>query len=412
MNWIINSLLDTDFYKFTMGQLVFLKHRDVPVKYAFKNRTKGVRLGLVVDEKELRAELDHVMSLRFNNSELRYLRGAIDDHNDRMFHEEYLQFLGDLRLPPYKLSMDSNEFVLEFEGKWSEAIYWETFALSIVNELYYRKQVAELTEFECDVLKARGKMRLAAKIEALRKRPAIKFTDFGTRRRFSREWQDYVVRVMSKEFGPLDFRGTSNVALAMKHGLLPMGTSAHEMFMIMSGICHDSDGSIRASHGQVLQEWWGLYGYDLSIALTDTYGTDFFFTDFTKEQAHKWKGFRQDSGDPIAFGEKVLAFYKKHGIPADDKMIVFSDGLDVETMIRIHDHLAGKIRVSFGWGTNLTNDLGFPALSLVVKPVEACGYGLVKLSDNIAKAIGKPDDVDRFKKIFGYSSTDFQECRY
>ncbi len=412
MNWIINSLLDTDFYKFTMGQLVFLKHRDVPVRYAFKNRTKGVRLGLVIDEKDLRAELDHVRSLSFKNSELRYLRGAIDDHNGRMFCEEYLQFLADLRLPPYKLSMDANEFVLEFEGKWSEAIYWETFALSIVIGLYYRKQMSELSEFEKEVVEAEGRLRLAKKIKSLRERPAIKFTDFGTRRRFSREWQDYVVKTMSKEFPPLDFRGTSNVLLAMKYDLMPMGTSAHEMFMVMAGICHDSDDSIRASHNKVLQEWWELYGYDLSIALTDTYGTDFFFADFTKEQAQKWKGFRQDSGDPIAFGEKVLAFYKRHGIPADDKMIVFSDGLDVETMIKIYDYFNGKIKVSFGWGTNLTNDLGFPALSLVIKPVWANGHGLVKLSDNIAKAIGLPEDIESYKRIFNYGSSFSEECIY
>ncbi len=409
---IIQSLLDTDFYKFTMGQLVFLKHRDVTVKYAFKNRTKGVRLGMVIDEEKLRAELDHVRTLSFRNSELRYLRGAINDHSDRMFREEYLQFLGDLKLPPYKLSMNENEFVLEFEGKWSEAIYWETFALSIVNELYYRKQMSGLSEFEREVVEARGRLNLAKKIEALRKRPAIKFTDFGTRRRFSREWQDYVVKTMSRELPPLDFRGTSNVALAFRYDLMPMGTSAHEMFMVMSGIHHDNDESIRGSHNKVLQEWWELYGYDLSIALTDTYGTDFFFSDFTKEQARRWKGFRQDSGDPIAFGEKVLAFYKRHDIPADDKMIVFSDGLDVETMIRIHDHFVGKIKVSFGWGTNLTNDLGFPALSLVVKPIEANGHGLVKLSDNIAKAVGLPEDIERFKKIFGYGSSFSKECVY
>ncbi|MEK7640452.1 MAG: nicotinate phosphoribosyltransferase [Patescibacteria group bacterium] len=412
MKWIINSLLDTDFYKFTMGQLVFLKHRDVPVKYAFKNRTKGVRLGFEIDEKELRAELDHVKSLSFKNSELRYLRGAINDHNERIFCEEYLQFLGELSLQSYKLSMDSNEFVLEFEGKWSEAIYWETFALSIVNELYYRKQMAGLSEFEREVVEARGRLNLAKKIEALRKRPAIKFTDFGTRRRFSREWQDYVVKTMAKEFPPLDFRGTSNVFLAMKYDLMPMGTSAHEMFMVMSGVCHGSDHMIRASHNYVLQEWWGLYGRDLSIALTDTYGTDFFFTDFTKEQAQRWKGFRQDSGDPITFGEKVLEFYKRHDVPADDKMIVFSDGLNVEMMIKIHDHFDGKIKVSFGWGTNLTNDLGFPALSLVVKPVEANGHGLVKLSDNIAKAVGLPEDIESFKRIFGYGSSFSEECVY
>ncbi len=412
MNWIINSLLDTDFYKFTMGQQVFLKHRNVPIRCDFKNRTKRIWLSDFVDEAELRRELDHVRDLRFTNSELHYLRGT-NEYQDRMFSEDYLKFLEDLRLPPYHLERGPDgQIVVEVRGSWSEVIYWETFILSIVNELYYRKLLSKLSPFDQELIFAEGKIRLKKKLEDLRERPAISFTDFGTRRRFSREWQDYVVGVLSRELSKMQFRGTSNVFLAMKHGLLPMGTAAHEMFIISSGIHHGSDQEILASHGQVLDDWWDQYGYGLSIALTDTYGTDFFFRDMTAEQAKKWKGFRQDSGDPIQFGEKAIAFYAKHGIDPKEKMIVFSDGLDVQTMIGIHDHFVGRINVTFGWGTNLTNDLGLAPLSLVVKPVEACGNGLVKLSDNLAKAIGKPEDIERFKKIFGYSSDDYQECRY
>lgn len=412
MNWIINSLLDTDFYKFTMGQLVFLKYRNVPIRTAFVCRTKNVWISDFIDIEELRRELDHVRDLRVNNSELHYLRGT-NEYQDRMFGEDYLRFLGDLRLPPYHLEKGANgQIVIEVRSSWSEAIYWETFILSIVNELYYRKLMSRLSPFDQELVFAEGKIRIKKKFVALAERPAITFTDFGTRRRFSREWQDYVVGILAKEVPGTQFRGTSNVFLAMKYGILPMGTAAHEMFMIASGIHHGSDEEILASHREVLDDWWRQYGYGLSIALTDTYGTDFFFRDMNAEQAKKWKGFRQDSGDPIQFGEKAIAFYKKHGIDPKEKMIVFSDGLDVQTMIKIHDYFVGRINVTFGWGTNLTNDLGLAPLSLVVKPVEACGNGLVKLSDNLAKAIGKPEDVERFKKIFGYSSTDSQECRY
>jgi nicotinate phosphoribosyltransferase len=173
-----------------------------------------------------------------------------------------------------------------------------------------------------------------------------------------------------------------------------------------------SDDTIRASHNRVLREWWEEYGVGLSIALTDNYGTDFFFRDMTAEQARVWKGLRQDSGDPMAFGEKAIAFYERHGIDPREKLIVFSDGLDLGTIVKLADHFAGRIRVSFGWGTNLTNDVGFEALSLVIKVIEAHGHPTVKLSDNLAKATGEAPDIEHFKRIFGHTVTTFEECRY
>ena len=191
-----------------------------------------------------------------------------------------------------------------------------------------------------------------------------------------------------------------------------MGTNAHEEDMAMSGIMHGSDDEIRNSHQKVLQEWWEEYGWALSIALTDTYGTDFFFRDMTYEQARDWKGLRQDSGDPFKFGDKAIAFYQQHGIDPREKLLVFSDGLDVDTIIRLADYFAGRIKVTFGWGTNLTNDLGFPAISIIIKLLESNGYGTVKLSDNLAKAMGKPEDIERFKRIFGYTGTTYEKVRY
>jgi nicotinate phosphoribosyltransferase len=407
---IIQSLLDTDFYKFTMGHWVFKRYPNVPVRYAFKNRTARVRLAEYIDEAALRRELDHVRTLRVNPSELHYLRGT-NEYGDGIFSEDYLQFLKELRLPPYELGCVDGTYTLEFSGVWAEAIYWETLALSIINELYYRACMERLSAFESDAVFATGTLQLAEKIKTLRSRPDITFSDFGTRRRFSRSWQEYVVRVLAQEM-PGQMLGTSNTAMAMQYGLLPIGTLAHEMYMVLGGGIAQSDDTIRASHNRVLQEWWQEYGWGLSIALTDTYGTDFFFRDMTAEQARAWKGLRQDSGDPMAFGEKAIAFYERHGIDPRDKLIVFSDGLDLGTIVKLADHFAGRIRVSFGWGTNLTNDVGFQALSLVIKVIEANGHRTVKLSDNLAKATGEASDIERFKRIFAYTITLCEECKY
>jgi nicotinate phosphoribosyltransferase len=407
---IFQSLLDIDFYKFTMGQVVFKRYPHVPVKYAFTNRTQWVRLAEVIEENDLRRELDHVRTLRFSDEELNYLRG-IDAYKPNLFCEEYLQFLKSLQLPEYHLEKADGTYRIEFPGAWAEAIYWETIALSIVNELYYRALLSQRSEFERDVVYATGKIRLAEKIKTLRRRPDIVFSDFGTRRRFSKAWQDYVIRVLAAEL-PQQLLGTSNVEYAKKYGLLPIGTFAHEMFMVMSGIMHSSEEEIRASHNKVLQDWWEEYGWGLSIALSDNYGSDFFFRDMTPEQARQWKGLRHDSGDPIAFGEKAIAFYQRCGVDPREKLIVFSDGLDVETIVKIADHFASRIKVAFGWGTNLTNDLGFDALSLVIKVTEANGHGTVKLGDNLAKALGTPEDIEYFKRIFGYTGTRYEALRY
>jgi nicotinate phosphoribosyltransferase len=299
---------------------------------------------------------------------------------------------------------------LEFPDLWSKDTYWETLALPIINELYYRHKMRDLSRFERDVIMANGKIKLAEKIKILKQYPGLTFSDFGTRRRFSREWQYYVVQTLAEEL-PGQFLGTSNVRAAMDFGQLPMGTSAHETYMAMTGIMHDSDDTIRASHNKVLQEWWAQYGYGLSIALTDTFGTGFFFSDMTEEQAKKWKGLRHDSGDPIKFGEDAIKFYEGYGINPQEKLLVFSDGLDLQTMIKIYLHFRGRIKVTFGWGTNLTNDMGFMTLSLVIKVIESCGHGTVKLTDNLAKAMGSPENVERFKRIFNHIIDTFIECK-
>ncbi len=409
---VITSLLDLDHYKLTMGQFVFNRYPDVPVKYSFKNRTKKVKLAEIVDEKDLRIELDAVQGLKATAKELDYLR-TLKNNGKRLFSEDYLQFLRNLELPDYKLETENRDFKLEFPGKWAEAIYWETLTLSIMNELYYRALTKNFDKEQMRGLYKTGKQRLDAKSKLLRQISDIRILEFGTRRRFSKAWQDYVVRKLKQET-PEQLTGTSNVYLAMKYGLSPRGTMAHELFMIMPGIMHRNDDEIRASHNQVLREWWDEYGYDLSIALTDTYGSDFFFKDMTQEQAEEWKGLRQDSGSPELFGEGQIKFYQEKDVDPRKKLFVPSDGLWLERIIDIQNKFRGKIIPVYGWGTNVTNDLGLDSLSIVVKAAEANGYGTVKLSDNPAKAMGSKEDVERFMRIFEYdpSKYEYEECKY
>ncbi len=409
MSGIIRSLLDIDFYKLTMGQVAFLRHRDVPVTYALANRTKAVSLPAFVDAQELRAELDHVQTLRFTTAELEFLRESVHIPAG-LFSERFLAFLAGLRLPDVDLAVAPATFEIEVSGAWPETILWETLILSIVTELYGRSVLRHHGATAEDA-RTEGSRRLNAKIDRLRSDPRVRFSDFGTRRRFSRDWQRHVIETLALEL-PGQLLGTSNVLLAKELDLRPIGTFAHEMDMIFSGIYHGSDDEIRASHNRVLETWWEQYGEAMSIALTDTYGTDFFLRDFTPAQARAWRGLRHDSGDPFAFGEKAIAFYEGLGIDPRTKQIVFSDGLEVDSMLRLVDRFDGRIQVVFGWGTNLTNDVGFDPPSLIVKAVSACGHATVKLCDNLDKAIGSPGDIDRFKRIFGLSDVPRLGVRY
>ena len=409
----INSLLDLDFYKLTMGQFAFEYFMDIPVVYGFTNRTKTIKLTKVIKEADLRREIEHISNLRFTEDEIEYLRNVRVDARGaklRLFKPRFLDFLKNLKLGGVTIVNNGESYQIEIRGAWPEVILWETLILSTVNELYYDAVLKENFRVARRGI-AEGKRRLAEKIKTLKANPDIRFSDFGTRRRFAGWWQEYVVRELLREV-PNQITGTSNVCLAKKLGIQPIGTMAHEVFMVFSGIFHEDDDDIRESHNKVLKYWLGYGGRALSIALTDTYGTDFFFRDMTKAQAGFWNGLRQDSGDPIEFGEKAIAFYENYRIDPKEKVLVFSDGLDVDTIVKIADHFRGRINVTFGWGTNLSNDLGFETLSLVVKAIESCGHGTVKLSDNLAKAIGKPEDVERFKRIFGHDVEFSEECRY
>jgi nicotinate phosphoribosyltransferase len=413
---IITSLTQTDFYKFTMGQVIHQKYHDVPVTFGLKNRTKGVKLGKIIDIGRLREELDHVRTIKgLNKSELHYLRGT-NEYQTRMFGEPFLDFLGSLQLPDYHLEKRDDEIILEFEEGWSGSMSWEIPGLIITNTLYGEALMKPLTRFEQEAVYAEGIRRLYEKIKILKANPQITFSEFGTRRAFSPEWQERVVQALAEELEPTQFLGTSNTFLAMKHALLPMGTSAHEMYMVLGALMgKQSDEALYASVSEVLQDWWDAYGVGLSIALPDTFGSDSFFKIISPAQARRWKGLRQDSGDPIAFGEKTIAFYKQCGFTPEEtagKVIVFSDGLELPKMIELEKHFRGRIKTTFGWGTNLTNDVGFPPLSIVIKVIEAAGQSAVKLSDNPAKSMGSPEEVERYKRVFGYGVHERSECKY
>ena len=341
------------------------------------------------------------------------MRG-LKNNGGALFAEDYLKFFKNLQMPGYKLKKLDGQFAIEFEGPWASAIYWETLALSAMNELYYKALTKNLSKEEVQGFYLEGDRRLEEKIKLLNDNPGTKFIEFGTRRRFSQAWQEHVVDKMKQGLEYNQMIGTSNVYLAMNNGIRPSGTQAHETFMIMSGIMHGSDDEIRASHNQVLKEWWDEYGNDLSIALTDTYGSEFFFKDMTQEQAKKWKGLRQDSGNPVAFANKQIQFYQEKGIDPKTKLFVPSDGLEAKTIIGLTNEFGRRIPTVAGWGTSLTNDLGLKSLSLVVKAVESNGYGTVKLSDNPAKTMGKPEDVARFMRIFEYNPAAYtlEECKY
>jgi nicotinate phosphoribosyltransferase len=360
---IVQSRLEPDFYKFTMGQLIWRKYPHVETTFAFKNRTPKARIGEVVDVGELREHFDHVRSLMFTNTELHYLRGT-NEYQQRMFDEAYLDFLRQLRLPDYDVRRDGSDLVVSFSGRWAEVTYWETLALSIINETYYRTLLRSLSTFERAAIYAEGVRRLRDKIMVLRSRPDVIFSDFGTRRRFSATWQQFIDEALMAELNQGSFQGqflgTSNTYLAMTTGLVPMGTAAHELPMIVAGLLDPGDADPdwpRRAQRQVLDDWWEQYGWGLSIFLPDTFGTEWFLTVVTADDLERWKGFRWDSGDVLRFGDRIIRAYEQIGVDPAEKMLVASDALDLPLILEIREHFGARIRVSYGWGTGLTNDL-------------------------------------------------------
>jgi len=403
----VRSLLDTDFYKLLMLQAIHERHANVRTTFSVINRTKRVNLAEVIDEGELREQLDHARTLRFTKRELIWLRGNTFYGKSQIFRPEFLTWLADFRLPEYELRMTGGELVLEFDAPWSQATMWEIPALSIINELKSRAATRSMGRFELDILYARAKAKLWSKIERLQALEGLRISDFGTRRRHGFLWQSWCVEAMKEGLGD-KFVGTSNVLLAMNNDLESIGTNAHELPMVYAALA-ETDEELRSAPYRVLQMWRDFYDGNLLIVLPDTYGTAAFLEQ-APDWVADWTGMRPDSKPIMEAGEEIIAWYKSRGRNPKDKLIIFSDGLDIESIELAHRAFAGRIRVSYGWGTNLTNDFRDCAsrpmplldpISLVCKITSVNGAPAVKLSDNLAKATGGRKAIERYLRVFG-----------
>ena len=384
-----------DYYKVTMAQVEFEKYPDAEVTFALKNRAED-KLSEYVSPSELQERLNGLRS-GWQPEEIAYLASLQNQDGTAQFGEEYLDFLADNELPPVRVGLDeAGDIAIRTTGKWPLVTFWETVVMSELNELYFENKLA--TEgMSLNDLYAEGNARLDTKIATLRERPDIKFSDFGTRRRFSYGWHKHVVERVAREL-PENFVGTSNIYLANKLGLTPIGTFAHELPMVYSALEDIENGEPLAGHNKMLQDWENIYHGDVSTALTDTFTSEFFFTDFTPKQASSWRSLRHDSGDPFTFGDRAIDFYEQYEIDPQTKTIIFSDGLSIERIIELADYFKDKINVMFGWGTTLTNDLGIHANNFVMKAVEANGRSTVKLSDSEGKHMGATDVVERYQR--------------
>ena len=392
----VQSLLDLDFYKITMMQFFWKYFPELKVKYQFKNRST-IDLKNYLTKEILDAEFKRIRELKFEECELSYLKTI------GVFENDFIDYLRNYRLPNIIVT-DSLEIYTDSNEYCKNSILWETIVLSAINQLYYEYKYPTRDLLSDEIF---GLQTLNESLDILSENK-IKglVTDFGTRRRFSHIWQDKICSYISKHES---FGGTSNVYFAKRYNLKPIGTNAHELYQILTGLYY---GDLKGGHRKALDLWYDMYGEDLSIALSDTYGTKYFLEDFTKERAMKWKGVRQDSGNPFDFGEKMIIYYESHGIDSKTKLIVFSDGLDINKITKLYKQFNGRIKIAFGWGTKLTNNIGYETLSIVMKAYEITenmekpmSSMLVKLSDNLNKAIGTEYEIARYKEVFGYINT-------
>jgi nicotinate phosphoribosyltransferase len=405
MDPIVRSLIDTDFYKLLMCQSVFRNKPDTIVTFSLINRSKSVRLAELIDEGELRAQLDHIRSLSLSRGESTWLRGNTFYGQRQMFTPEFMEWFEALRLPPYHLEKRDGQYELTFEGKWPEVMLWEIPALSVLMELRARAVLGRMEKFELQVLYARAMTKLWEKVERLRPLPDLRIADFGTRRRHSFLWQDWCVQAMREGLGK-GFVGTSNCLIAKNRDLEAIGTNAHELPMVYAALA-ETDAELAQAPYRVLADWHEEHSGNLRIILPDTYGTEGFLR-AAPDWLAGWTGIRIDSGDPAAGAEVAIRWWQDRGEDPRKKLIIFPDGLDADKIIELHRRFHGRVKLSFGWGTLLTNDFrgltegdALAPFSLVCKAIAADGHPTVKLSDNPNKAMGPVDEVARYKRVFG-----------
>ena len=410
---IVRSLIDNDFYKLLMCQSVFRNKPDANVTFSLINRSSSIRLAELIDEGELREQLDHIRSLSLSRGESTFLRGNTFYGKRQMFRPDFMHWFENLKLPDYHLEKRDGQYELTFEGKWHEVMLWEIPALAVLMELRGRAVLDNMRKFELQVLYARAMTKLWEKIDNLRTLPDLRIADFGTRRRHSYLWQDWCVQAMIEGLGD-KFIGTSNCLIAMKRDIEAIGTNAHELPMVYSALAQD-DAALAQAPYQVLADWHEEHDGNLRIILPDTYGTEGFLKR-APDWLAGWTGIRIDSGDPAAGAETAIRWWKDRGEDPREKLVIFSDGLDEIKIAELHAQFAGRCKVSFGWGTLLTNDFrgltqddALAPFSLVCKAVAADGNPTVKLSDNPNKAMGPSEQIDRYKRVFGVGEQEKME---
>ncbi len=395
-----------------MCQSIFRNKPDTTVAFSLINRSSSIRLADLVDEGELREQLDHVRSLGLSRGESTWLRGNTFYGKRQMFRPDFMEWFEQVRLPDYHLEKRDGQYELTFEGRWPEVMLWEIPVLTVLMELRSRAVLRDMGKFELQILYARAMSRLWEKIERLRRIDGLKIADFGTRRRHSYLWQDWCVQAMQEGLGDA-FTGTSNCAIAMKRDIEAIGTNAHELPMVYAALAN-SDAELAEAPYRVLADWHEEHDGNLRMILPDTYGTEGFLAR-APDWLSKWTGIRIDSGDPAAGAETAIRWWQARGEDPREKLVIFSDGLDVDKIEELQARFAGRVKVSFGWGTMLTNDFRGLAgdrlapFSLVCKAISANGRPTVKLSDNPNKAMGPKDEIARYKRVFGIGDQVAQE---
>lgn len=368
---IIGSLLDTDLYKFTMMQVVLHHFPGAQVEYRFKCRNEGVVLAPFADA--VREQVGALCGLRFERDELEYLRSL------RFIRSDFVDFLELFQLNSKYVHIEglpNGELDIRIRGPWLHTILFEIPILAILNELYFRA-IAATPDYE------EGRRRLDAKLALITSDVELddmRIADYGTRRRFSFEWQEQVLSTMRERIGPR-LAGTSNVYFAMKHGMTPLGTMAHEYLQA----CQALGPRLRDSQTYAFEVWAQEYRGDLGIALSDVYGMNAFLRDFDMYFCKLFDGARHDSGDPFDWGERLIAHYEANRVDPRAKLLVFSDSLNFPLIVRLHQRFARRATLAFGIGTNLTNDLGHTPLQIVLKMVRCNDQPVAKLSDSPEK---------------------------
>ncbi len=404
---IITSLLETDTYKIRMLYFIWTFFPELKTKFVFTNRTTAVRLAEEIDLGQLREELGAVATLRFRPEEIAFLR------KQEKYPEEFWQFLARLELSDITVEKwrDGQLVIETAEDYQVKTTLWELIVLPIVNELYARQMLKQAQVSEREVIKA-GEERLRAKAEMLQG-TGVRALQFALRRRLSAWWERQMTEI-SLDLMPGVLVAVSNMLLAQKLGVPYGGTNAHELTMGLNAL-RWREGPEQAWQAQyeVFKKWFQLFPEEQRIILPDTFGSKQFLDNIPEELIREAMGFRQDSGDPIEFGYWVLEMWQRFGINPLERTLLFSDGLKPEKMLRLYQEFNQLTKVLFGWGTNFSNDTGFvKALSIVMKLVRAGGNDAVKLSDNLAKAIGQPRAIARNKKLFGYEVSFTEECVY